>query len=352
MPFMPRLTALASLLLAAVSAVPQAEASAGLCYRGVNLSGGEYGDRHGVHGTDYIFPSEDTIQFFAHKGMNAIRLPLKWERLQPSLGGPLAHEELARVKETVALIRKAGMAVILDPHNYAYYDKDRIGAGVVEPAALSDFWARMAREFANQDGIVFGLMNEPHDISAPDWLDVANRSIAAIRGEGADNLILVPGTIWTGAATWFNDIPGGSNASVMLEVKDPANHFAYEFHQYMDGDFSGKHPTCEKAKEVEQALLHLSGWLRENGRRGFLGEFGGSSDRACLDGLAAMTGALSANSDVWIGWTYWAAGAWWPPEEPLNIQPRPDREDRPQLGVLTRAIRERPADPDRCAQPF
>lgn len=343
--------ALACLLSTALMTAPDARASGGLCYRGVNLSGAEYGGRGGVHGTDYIYPADETIQFFAHRGMNAVRLPVRWERLQPALGEPLAVEELGRLKTTIGLIRKAGMTAIIDPHNYAYYDKDRIGAGKVGPEALADFWARMAREFANQEGIVFGLMNEPYDIGASDWLEVANLSIAAIRAEGARNLVLVPGTIWTGAATWFNDRPGGSNAAVMLGVKDPAGHFAYEFHQYMDVDFSGKHPTCEKAEEVTQALVTLSGWLRDNGKRGFLGEFGGSSDGACLDGLAAMTGVLAANSDVWIGWTYWAGGEWWPPEEPLNIQPRPGQGDRPQLEVLRKALKQGPADPDRCAPP-
>lgn len=350
MPGNARLKAIACLCSALAIATSEANAAGGaLCYRGINLSGGEYGDRHGVYGTDYIYPSDETILHFAHLGMNAVRLPIKWERLQPKLNAPLAEDELARLEDTVARIRRSGMTVILDPHNYAYYDRHRIGDGVVDAAALADFWARLAQAFGNRDGLVFGLMNEPHDLSAPDWLAAANQSIQAIRSTGARNLVLVPGTIWTGGATWFNDNPGGSNASVMLGVKDPADHYAFEFHQYMDVDYSGKHATCEKADEVRDALVKLSGWLRENGRRGFLGEFGGSSDPGCVKGIAGLTGVVADNSDVWIGWTYWAAGDWWPAEEPLNIQPRPGEKERPQLGALREAIGRGPADPDRCA---
>jgi endoglucanase len=46
---------------------------------------------------------------------------------------------------------------------------------------------------------------------------------------------------------------------------------------------------------------------------------------------------MNQNSDVWLGWTYWAAGDWWPPEEPLNVQPRNGR-DKPQMKVLTAGL--------------
>ena len=343
-----RLLSLATALAIGAGTSGQA-ANASLCYRGVNLSGGEYGDGKGVYGTNYIYPTEETVRYFAHSGMNAIRLPLKWERLQPELNQRLSAEEMRRLHEVVAMIRKAGMTVILDPHNYAQYGEDKIGAGKLAAAHLADFWGRLAAEFAGDDGIVFGLMNEPFDIEGPVWLDAANQSIAAIRTAGARNLILVPGVIWSGAATWYHDIPGGSNASVMGGVKDPLGHYGYEFHQYMDGDFSGQHPTCERAGEARDAIRAVSEWLRKQGRKGLLGEFGGSSDKACVEGLRGMTRAVAEDADVWMGWTYWAAGEWWPEDEPLNIQPRAHQKPRPQMRMLRAEMKASPADPDRCA---
>ena len=46
-----------------------------------------------------------------------------------------------------------------------------------------------------------------------------------------------------------------------------------------------------------------------------------------------MTALIGKEADVWTGWTYWAAGDWWPATEPLNIQPTADG-DRPQLAAL------------------
>lgn len=333
-------------LLASVAIVTHAVAAEPLCLRGVNLSGAEYGERDGTYEKDYIYPSEETVRYFASHRMNAIRLPFQWERLQPTTNERLDGAELDRLRDAVHMIRKAGLIAILDPHNYAYYDEIRIGKPGLPATAFADFWARLAAEFADDPSVLFGLMNEPHDIPAPDWLEAVNLSIAAIRTVGARNLVLVPGTIWTGAHSWEKDIEGGSNAKVMLGVEDPLDHYVFEFHQYMDGDFSGTHASCERADDATKAIADVSAWLRTHGKRGFLGEFGGSKQKACLAGLRSMTSRMAEDSDVWIGWTYWAAGEWWPPEEDLNIQPH-SKAVPPQLRALAKSL-EGPAEPDRC----
>ena len=65
---------------------------------GVNLSGGEFGSAlPGTYGVDYLYPGIDAqgynnaweLDYFHSKGLNLIRLPLQWERLQHDLYGPL-----------------------------------------------------------------------------------------------------------------------------------------------------------------------------------------------------------------------------------------------------------------------
>jgi endoglucanase len=320
-----------------------------LCYRGVNLSGAEYGDRSGVYGTNYTYPSETTIGYFAGKGMTVIRLPVRWERLQPTLNAALDVDELQRLADTVALVRKSGMSVVIDPHNFAYYDKTRIGNSPVTNGAFVDFWARLAAEFSNQDGVLFGLMNEPHDIPSEDWLKAANAAIRGIRAVGARNLVLVPGTAWSGVSTWQNDVVGGANGRVMVGVRDPANNYAYEVHQYLDADSSGTHATCEGADAAIDAIGRMTSWLRQNGKRGFLGEFGVSAMTPCVQALDVILRQISDNSDVWLGWSYWAAGEWWPPSEPFNVQPPHDGSERPQMTTLARASFADGKPPASCA---
>ncbi|MBO9096840.1 MULTISPECIES: glycoside hydrolase family 5 protein [unclassified Rhizobium] len=333
-----RFAMLSTTLIGLVTFAGSGEA-AGLCYRGINLSGAEYGDRDGVAGTDYIYPTEATVHYFAGKGMNVVRLPFLWERLQPELNEKLDDEELSRLKAAVDRIHKNGMTVVLDPHNYARYDKVTISQDPVTDDAFGDFWSRLAGAFANQPSTVFGLMNEPNDIKAPDWLKAANTAIGRIRAIGARNLILVPGTIWTGAHSWSEvRLGGGSNAEIMLGVTDPLDFYAYEFHQYLDADWSGTHALCEGTDKARTGIADVTNWLRQNHKRGFLGEFGAAGNQPCLDGLQSMLDILGKNSDVWLGWSYWAAGDWWPESEPLNVQPR-KTPDRPQMALLATAAK-------------
>ncbi|WFU09156.1 glycoside hydrolase family 5 protein [Rhizobium sp. CB3090] len=338
-----------AVLLVSAAETDASFAASQLCYRGINLSGAEYGDRSGVPGTNYTYPSEDTVRYFANKGMNVVRLPFRWERLQPVLGQPLDGMELQRLKDAVDLIQKHGMAVVLDPHNFGYYDKDQLTQAPATDLAFGDFWARLAVEFDNQKGVFFGLMNEPHDIKAPDWLEAANTAIRSIRTVGARNLILVPGTNWTGAHSWAADVlGGGANGTVMLGVKDPLDFYAFEFHQYLDADSSGTHPVCDGTDSAKRGLSDVTDWLRKNGKRGFLGEFGIAASDGCLDGLKQVLDVMNTNSDVWLGWSYWAAGDWWPPEEPLNVQPHNGR-DKPQMKVLTDGLSRKVSLAPSCA---
>lgn len=312
----------------------ESPAASGVCFKGVNLSGAEYGDRDGIEGQHFIYPSEETIAYFVGKGMNIARLPFSWERLQPTLNSPLSATEVERLKLSVQRLREHGLTVLLDPHAYGYYDKARLGTPEAPAFAFADLWIRLAAEFANERAVLFGLMNEPYDIPATEWLDMVNQSIRGIRSVGARNLILVPGTRWSGAHSWRADHSGGSNADVMRGVQDPIGNYAYEFHQYLDADFSGTAGGCTAAEAAKSALIDVTAWLRDVGRKGFLGEFGGSQDEACLSGLTAMTKTLDDNADVWLGFSYWAAGEWWSPEEINNVQPT-EKGDRKQLSALS-----------------
>ncbi len=190
--------------------------AAGACLRGVNLAGAEFGEENGVYGTAYIYPSDETIAYFAAKGFNSVRLPFSWSRLQTSLNAPFDPAELERLNDAVQRLRAAGLTVVLDPHNYARYRGELIGSPAVPYEAFAQFWTELAKVFANQDGVVFGLMNEPHTMPTEQWLGGANAAIAAIRATGARNLILVPGNSWTGAHSWMGETYGGANGIVML----------------------------------------------------------------------------------------------------------------------------------------
>jgi endoglucanase len=123
----------------------------------------------------------------------------------------------------------------------------------------------------------------------------------------------------------------------MLGVADPSNNFAYEVHQYFNSDFTGAAADCQSVDIGVTTLMPFTRWARENRMRGFLGEFGAGSNTTCLDLLDRVLRFMSENNDVWMGWTYWAAGTRWAKDYFTSIQPI-DKVDRPQMAILQKYL--------------
>jgi hypothetical protein len=130
----------------------------------------------------------------------------------------------------------------------------------------------------------------------------------------------------------------------MLNIVDPANHYVFEVHQYLDSDSSGTTANIVNANIGVTRLSAFTSWLRANNKRGFLGEFAAANSTigstASLIGDEALTNLLShiaANSDVWEGWAWWAAGPWWGDYmftlEPTNLG-APSQTDRAVMPIL------------------
>jgi endoglucanase len=307
---------------------------------GINIAGAEFGGDHvpGVHGQHYIYPNTNSIDYFAAKGMNIVRLPVLWERFQHEIAGDLDETEMQRVDAVVNYATAKRIKVIIDIHNYARYRKAVIGTKELPQSALGALWRQIAARYKGNDFVVFGLMNEPIGLRTETWLEAANIAIADIRRTGAKNLILVPGNGWSSARDWMSSHYGTPNSQIMMNIVDPDNNFVFEVHQYFDRDFTGTRDDCQSPDIGVASLKAFTIWARENRKRGFLGEFGVGSNPTCLETLNRVLEFMAENSDVWLGWTYWAAGPWWPKDYYTNIEPL-DGQERPQMSILEKYIR-------------
>lgn len=225
------------------------------------------------------------------------------------------HWQLYREAIDYITITKGAYA-ILDPHNYMRYNDPSqqpmtgsvIGNSSDPKAATTaqfgEFWGELGRRFANNTKVIFGLMNEPHDM--PTELVLANDQAAvdAIRRAGARNLILAPGNSWTGGHSWTQ---GGSeaNSEWMYKLNDPIDNTAFDIHEYLDVDFSGSHSAC--VSDPIANLANLTSWLREHRLKALVSEFGGANNTGCYTMIAELINYLGAN-DEYIGWSAWAAG--------------------------------------------
>jgi endoglucanase len=317
-----------------------------LTYTGVNLAGADFGEGSlpGTFGIHYTYPTAAEVDYFIDKGMNTFRLPFRWERLQQSQNAALHAAELSRMDGFVNYATSQGAYVVLDPHNYARYFGGVIGSGSVPQAAFNDFWSRLANQYKDNPRVIFGLMNEPNTMPTEQWRDAANAAIAAIRNTGATNLILVPGNAWTGAHSWTQNWYGTPNSVAMLGIVDSGNNFAFDVHQYLDDNSAGDDAGVVSEAIGQQRLVQFTNWLHANNRRGFLGEFAVANSTIGTGGsqigdtaIHNMLNYIEINDDVWLGWTWWAAGPWWGNYmfslEPTNLG-QPSQVDRPAMGVL------------------
>ncbi|MBN2718886.1 MAG: glycoside hydrolase family 5 protein [Deltaproteobacteria bacterium] len=319
----------------------------GLPLVGVSMSGPEWdgGAAANTWPNQYLTKGYASyLKWFREWGMTTVRLPFKWEYLEPELGGEFDASELEELKITVFSLRTYRAKIIIDLHNYARYDGDLIGSSDVPVAAFADTWRRLAEIFKPYPEVMFGIMNEPHDMDTAQWVTAANAAISAIRDTGAKNLIFVNANGWSGAHSWYDTWTDASkattNAAAMLNIVDPLGdgHIIFEVHQYLN-ETSSDWGMCE-CSEIEAAaatgeahpvactddtvgsyrMYRFTQWLRENNRLGFLGEFGVLDDATCTAALDDMLNFIEANDDVFVGWTWWSAGpgcaSWQAPIDP------------------------------------
>ena len=318
----------ASLLLATGFGLGHAQA-----LRGVNLAGAAYSASKlpGTYGRDFVYPKADEVAYFTAKGMNVFRISVLWERLQPSLMGPLDPRELSRLSGFIDEARQHGASTIIDLHDYGRYRGTAIDQGGATSSAFADIWSRLATRFGHQDDILFDLMNEPQLPDARHWADIEQQAINAIRATGAGNRILVSGVGWDGAYNFAS-----VNGAALIALRDPRHRLAFEVHQYFDQNSSGTNDGCIDPDQAVKRLASFTQWLRANHQQGFLGEFGVSRRPECLQVLDHVMANVTANASLWLGWTYWAAGPLW---GNYMFTLEPDHgQDRPQMGVLEKYL--------------
>lgn len=83
----------------------------------------------------------------------------------------------------------------LQIHNYARWNGAIIGQGGPTNSQFADLWAQLAAKYKRESRILFGLMNEPHDVpSVTTWAQTVQAAVTAIRQAGATSqMITLPG---------------------------------------------------------------------------------------------------------------------------------------------------------------
>ncbi|KAG5635067.1 Manganese dependent endoglucanase Eg5A [Sphagnurus paluster] len=332
-------TSLLALTSIAAAGITKAAApSGGLPFLGgVNMAGYDF-----TVYTDGSFSGKGndppTSQFahFASQGVNIFRIPFAWQLMTPTVGGTIDANFFARYDKTVqtALNSATKPYVILDLHNYARWNGAIISQGGPTDAQFSSIWSQLATKYKGNSKIIFGLMNEPHDLkSVPTWVTSVQAAVNAIRAAGATSqYILLPGSSWASAQAFPTEA-----GPLLLKVTDPSGGTAkliFDVHKYLDFDNSGTHAECTTSNL--DVLANLVSYLKSNGnRQAILSETGGGNTASCITNLKAQLAYVKANSATLTGFTVWSAGSF-DTNYILTVTPNADGSDQP---LWTQAVK-------------
>ncbi|KAG1790655.1 glycoside hydrolase family 5 protein [Suillus plorans] len=295
-----------------------AQTFAPLQFAGVNIAGFDFGC--GTDGTCIISQVVPPVyqlsgvdglgqmqHFVKDDGYNVFRLPVGWQYLTYNQSTSVLNEtQFSNYNMLVSDCLSTGAHCEIDIHNYARYDGEIIGQGGPSNEVFAELWYNIASYWQNETNVIFGVMNEPHDI--PNITTWAESVQASIREAGATTqMILLPGNNYTSAETFVSS----GSAEALGMVRNPDGTFTnliMDVHKYLDYDNSGTHAPCV-TNNIEDSWYPLSTWLRANGRQALNTETGGGNVDSCVGYISQQIGYQAAQSDVILGYLGWSAGS-------------------------------------------
>jgi hypothetical protein len=207
-------------------------------------SGGVFSNGNpGTLSVDYFYPLAGDYTYLAAAGVKIVRLPIKWERIQPVLRSPLSTTELGSVLASLQAAAAAGIKVVPELHNGAEYVSmgptmataviQRLGfnIGSVNSVDFVDFWSRFSQAVSASPAAVaglgaYGLMNEPNTQSeasplgpnlftngnftsgVSSWTAYASTIAAAAAPDATPSLAITSTGVIAGAQTNVTVTPG------------------------------------------------------------------------------------------------------------------------------------------------
>ena len=191
-----------------------------------------------------------------------VRVPMGIEHVTDAPAGNTSYLEdsaknASRAFNMVDLCIKQGLYVILDWHAHQLHQTEAV-----------KFFTQAAKKYKNVPNVLFETFNEP---AGPGWSDLVtyhNAVIAAIRAQGANNVVLVGSPSWS------------SQPNLTPAVTDSKGNVAYTLHFYAG---EGAHNSYQSTMTSALGM----------GRAVFISEWGTTS----ADGASNFS---SGNSTTWL----------------------------------------------------
>ena len=255
--------------------------------RGVNRSGTEYACVQGNGIFDGEVDQAAVTAMLSWK-VNAVRVPLNeacWNAESYVTAADAGTNYINAIKSYVSLLNSNGLVAILDLHwTDGTYTGPSAGCSsaqatcqkpMPDAAQAIPFWTSVANTFKGNDAVIFDLFNEPYasradnNGSAEGWQCWATGSpctgisypvagmqqmINAVRGAGADNVIML------GGEEYANDLTGW----LQYEPTDPDHNLAASWHSYNFNTCSTQACWTSQVGPVDTTVPLIAGEIGEN----------------------------------------------------------------------------------------
>eukprot|EP00040_Diaphanoeca_grandis_P022799 m.123178 g.123178 ORF g.123178 m.123178 type:complete len:744 (+) comp28970_c2_seq1:134-2365(+) len=302
---------------------------------GINLSGLEEGSKiPGRANYDYAVPSAAEWEYFASRGIKLVRLPFRWERIQPNVSGALDPGYLALVKTQLQMAANNSMSVVLDCHNFGKAYGHQLNNGTLTPAQFGDLWSRLATEFVGVQSIIgYDIMNEPnHMPTTTAWPEAAQVAINAIRKVDTTTPLYIEGNNWSGAQNWSENNPTLHTLTDKLctnkrfvQTQQQQGCIVWSSHCYLDRDSSGTHFNWTAEVEAgvtvntgTDRLKDFASWLQQHKfTHAHIGELGAGRDN--VGWLESLNNSMTLMAQQNWELTYWSAGPWFSGGYPYDV---------------------------------
>jgi len=338
---------------------------------GANIAGGEFANTstHPYPGTlngNYWYPRQDDIDMAKAIGVELVRVPFKWDRIQHDTEGVLDAglwmPDINALDASINAMEARGMRIILDMHNYASRSftvggtttSYVLGSPQLPISEFARVWRLLADHYKDRPSIWgYDLMNEP----GPVWVDVEQRismstliaayqaAVNAIREVDTKHAIILEGRGSNHSSSWLTG--GAPLFAAGTGVVDPMNNLVASAHCYTDKDqdggwnnggtvqaelvSSGKYPDLASAYEcgVDRVKPFVD-WCVANNIRGLVGEYTlpGITDTANWDIVSERLMAyMRDHGNGLISGTQWSSGGL--SQNQQRMQPRVDYSKPP-----------------------
>lgn len=249
--------------------------------RCVNLANALNAPNEGEWG--YVIRQED-LKRIALAGFDSVRVLIAWnEHAKVTAPYTIDPAFFARIDAVIAQAQRAGLATILDFHNYDALYADP----ATHKARAIALWDQIARHYANAPAsVIFELLNEPQDkLQGAQWQSLADQMYAQVRQSNPDRWIIVGGDNWNSidGLTRYK-APDDPRLILTFHYYDP-----YKFTHQGATWFEGAPPvgrswgSRKERNNLQREFARASALGKKSGHPVWLGEFGATKATAMND---------------------------------------------------------------------